>query len=49
MRILSEAVKTKQELIHEKGFNVVDYGKIKVGTGGTLDGAVLDLGFLEKD
>ena len=41
----------RQELIHQKGFNLVDnqsleYGKIKVGAK-TLDDAVLNLGAIK--
>ena len=39
--------KTKNELIHEKGFDMSTYGKMKVGLK-TLDDAVLDLGSLKK-
>jgi hypothetical protein len=39
--------KTKNELIHEKGFDMSTYGKMKIGLK-TLDDAVLDLGSLKK-
>jgi hypothetical protein len=39
--------KTRDELIHEKGFDMTTYGKMKVGLK-TLDDATLDLGYLKK-
>lgn len=39
--------KSRAELIHEKGFNLNDFGKIKVGIK-SLDDATLDLGYFKK-
>lgn len=39
--------KTRQEVIHEKGFDLTNYGRIKVGSK-TLDDAVLSLGAYSK-
>lgn len=44
---MGEKEKTRAEIIHEKGFDLTSYGKIKVGPK-TLNDAILDLDYLKK-